>query len=208
MPLVYPLDMRSMLVDAGVKFRRPQFRLERRIATAALQNVLQVMETSPAAWRATWRTLPLKHAEASRVQAFVDALSGARRFLATDTYRPNPAAHLAGSGLPGATFTIQAVSPTRLTLLASGLTMSPGDLVGIEKGGRYALFRVLEAATSSGGSIAFDVAPSIPSHFAAGDICRVQRPVCLMLLDPSSPASLSDGMNHVEWTFSGVQAVQ
>ncbi len=208
MPLSYPLDMRSMLVDAGVQFRRPILRLQRRIATAALPNVLQVMETSPAAWRATWRTMPLKHAQASRVEAFVDALSGARRFLGTDTYRPNPAAHLAGAGLPAATFTIVAISATRLTLAATGLTMSPGDFVGIEKSGRYGLFRVLEAATASGGTIAFDVAPAVPSHFTAGDICRVQRPVCLMLLDPSSPPAMSDGQNHVEWTFSGVQAAQ
>jgi hypothetical protein len=208
MALSYPLDMRTMLVDAGVTFRRPVFRLERRIATASLPNVLQVMETSPAAWRATWRTAPLTHVQAGRVQAFVDALSGARRFLGTDTFRPNPAAHLAGAGLASATFPIVNVTPGRLTLSATGLTLSPGDLVGLERSGKYGLFRVLEAATASGGVIAFDVAPSVPSHFVAGDICRVQRPVCLMLLDPSSPAAASDLMNRVEWSFSAVQAAQ
>jgi hypothetical protein len=209
--LSYPLDMRTMLWDAGIRFHRPVWRLEPRIATAALPGGLQVLETGPAIWRATWRTTPLRHTEAGIVEAFLEALAGAKRFLAFDPFRPWPAAHLAGAGLSGAqTFNLSAATPSRITLSgAAGLTLRTGDRVGLQEASgdpRYALLRVLETATAAGGSLAVDVAPQVPAHFGSGDVVRIYRPVCPMILDPSGAPSFDDRMNRVEWTFSGVQA--
>jgi hypothetical protein len=212
MPLAYPLDLRT-LADTGIVFRRPVFTLEKRIAVAALPQTSEVMEIAPAAWRASFRTVALDHLQEGRVMAFLEALAGAKRFLAHDMAKPWPVAHLAGAGLAGPTLTVSALTPSRVALTgATGLTLTAGDRIGLEKASgapRHALFRVLETTTAGGGGIAFDVAPMIPSWFAVGDVCRLHRPVCPMILDPGQQlAPPADLLNRVEVAFSAIQAAQ
>ena len=212
MPLTYPLDLRA-LADSGVGFRRPVFTLEKRIAVARLPASTEVMELAPAAWRAAFRTLPLDHLQEGRAMAFLEALAGAKRFLAYDMQRPWPAAHLRGVGLISQTFIVNGLAANRISIGGAGdMTLTAGDRIGLEKASgapRYGYFRVLETATAFAGDLGFDVAPAVPSWFALGDVCRVYRPVCQMILDPAQqlPAP-QDLLNRVEISFNAIEALQ
>ena len=211
MPLTFPLDLRS-LWDEGIRFHRPKFGLVSRVATAQLPGGLQTVETAPAQWRATWRTVPLEWRDANKVHAFLDALGGARRFLGYDTFRPWPSAHLAGAGGISATYTASVTTGNRITISgAAGLTIRRGDHLGFENAAvsptRRCLLRAVEDVTAVAGVLTVEVSPSINTLFATGSFTlRVYRPAVTMILDPTAPPDSTDLVNRTEFSFSGVQA--
>jgi hypothetical protein len=212
MALTFPLDLRA-LADEGTAFHRPEFRLVPRVAMARLPTAIQTIETAPAVWRVTYRTKPMMWRQASRVQAFLDALGGGKRFLAYDTFRPWPHAHIAGVGGVTTTYTASKVAGQNAIAIAgaSALTIRRGDILGFENTAaspaRYCLMRVLEDAVAVSGVVTVQVSPQISQHFTSGSFTlRINRPVIPMILDPESPYQMTDLTSRVEFTFSGIQA--
>jgi hypothetical protein len=182
MAITYPRDIRT-LVDAGIPFSRQQFSLVSRVASAQLPNRLQVMETSPKTWRCALSTSLLSLEKMRMVEAFLDSLGGAKSVLVSNLKFPSPAS----SGLP-ATTSISGLSGNSITLsLTTGLIVTQGDMIGLEQSGKFGLFRALETVTSASGSASVAVSPQPNLLFTTGATARLSRPVCEMILDPSSP---------------------
>lgn len=212
MALTFPLDLRA-LSDSGIGFHRPEFRLVPRLSVVNLPSATQAIELAPAKWMATYRTRPLIWRSASRMQGFLDALGGARQFLAYDTFRPWPHAHLAGSGGVSTTYTASKVSGQNAIAITgtSSLSIRYSDLLGLENLSssppRYCLVRALEDASAVGGVLTVQVSPQISNYFASGNFTvRINRPVIPMILDPQRPYQMTDLISRVEFSFSAVQA--
>ena len=205
MALSFPLDLRT----SGVVLRRVDFALSRSISMARLPVGLQVMETATPFWRAAITCRPERELGRRRAVAFVDALAGAGTFLCYSPVQCWPAAH-PGGALSGWSDALGVTATTATTITAvgapSGLRMRPGDLVGVEKSGKYGLFRVLADAAPAGGAITLQVTPRVPS-FLAGGILTLRRPVCEMILDPNVVPSMGDGFSASPVTFAGIQKV-
>lgn len=208
MALAFPLDLRS----SGIRLARVAFSLSRSIATAKLPAGMQVMETGVAVWRAQIQCRPEREYGRRRAAAFVHALSGAGSFLCYSPAECWPAAH-PGGAIAGAwsdTLTVSSLSETTITAGPpdAALRLRAGDLVGLEGGGHYDLYRVVADATPLGAAITLQVAPRIAvSLFAGGATLRLHRPVCEMILDPTSEPDMGDGLSMAPVSFSAVQKV-
>lgn len=207
MALTYPLDLRS----AGLSLRHVIFSLSRSVATAKLPAGLQAMETGPAIWRAAISVRPEREYGRRRAVAFVDALAGTGTALIFSPAQCWPAAHPGGaiSGTWYATQTLTSRTETSFVATVSNpnLRLRAGDLVGLEQAGRHGLFRVLADAAPVGSAITLQVAPRIPSFFTAGATVRLEKPVCEMMLDPTTEANVGDGLTMEPVSFSMIQKV-
>lgn len=205
MALTFPIDLRT----SGLRLQRVTFSLARSVATAKLPTGAQVMETGVAIWRASITLRPEREHGRRRAAAFIDALSGTGTFLCFSPAQCWPAAH-PGGVLTGwhDTLVVAATTATTITATgaASGLRLRAGDLVGIERLGKYGLFRVLADAAPAAGTITLQVAPRVPS-FLAGGTLRLKQPVCEMVRDPSSEADMGDGLSMSPVSFQAIQKV-
>jgi hypothetical protein len=207
MTVTYPRDLRLLepLLDFAAE---PTLR--RRVASANLPGGLQVMETGTPLWTGSWRTKPLKQFDRRPVEAFIDSLAGARSFLAYWPSKCWPAAHPGGAIISGAwadTLAVTAVTATSIAATAPNpqLRLRAGDLVGLEQSGRFGLYRVLLDAQPAAGSITLHITPRPAiGVFGSGAVLRLNRPVCEMILDPSTPPDMGGGF-MAALSFSGVQ---
>jgi hypothetical protein len=182
MPLVYPLDLRT-IVDSGVPPIAPSsFNLRVSAATARLPAITQVMEVAPRIWVAEYTLQARNPAQQRQIGAFLSALGGPLQFLGfhpghlrpMDSLLPDTASALA---FTGNTITIS---------IASGRVVTAGDMIGVEQGGRYGLYRALETVTAAAAAATVQVAPTIhPGAFTPGAAVRFTRPVARMILDPA-----------------------
>jgi hypothetical protein len=159
------------------------------------------METAPPVWVAEYTTAPLDRDLYDETVGFLDSIGGAKGFLAIDPAHTRPR-------WPGApeTTTVSALAPARITIvLATGLKISAGDLIGLEEGGKYGLFRSVETVTASSNSAAFDVHGPIPAHFTTSAAVRLTNPVCEMILDPSSPPDYQGISEPTAISFKAIQ---
>lgn len=207
MALIYPLDLRT----SGLRLQRVTFALARSIATAKLPTGLQVMETGVAIWKASILCRPEHEYGRRRAAAFVEALSGTGSFLCFSPAQCWPAAHPGGAitGTWADTLSVTAVSPISVTAAApnAALRLRIGDLVGLQQGGRYGLFRVQQDAQPVASALVLTVTPRIPSFFTAGAVLRLHRPVCEMVLDPASEPDMGDGLTMAPVAWQAVQKV-
>lgn len=207
MALTYPLDLRS----SGLRLRRVSFTLSRSVATAKLPTGLQAMETGVAIWRAQVSVRPEREYGRRRAAAFVDALSGTGTALIYSPAQCWPARHPGGAidGAWVATQIVTARTETSFTMTVANpnLRITAGDLLGLEQGGRYGLFRALADAAPVGNAMTVHVAPRLPSFFGNGATVRLEKPVCEMMLDPMTEPSLGDGLGMDPVSFGMVQKV-
>lgn len=171
-------------------------------------------------WNLTATSRTLKPNELDFWRARLETLDeGKRPFYGYSLSRCYPIAYPNGAWPTGGSFdgvsaTIASLGDDNksmtLTGLPSGFALAVGDMFSFEYTSqpRYALHRVQEAATASSGGTtgAFEVRPFIQAGAAVGDVVRVYRPRCLMMLVPgsiTSTADLSTGFGTV--TFQGVQ---
>lgn len=207
MALSFPRDLRT----SGIVLRSVRFTLARSIATAKLPAGLQAMETGVAVWKASIQCRPEHEHGRRRAAAFVDALSGTGTFLCYSPAECWPAAH-PGGAIDGAwsdTLDVTMIATTAVLAAApnANLQIRPGDMVGLEESGRYGLFRALADAAPDAGILAIEVAPRIPSFFTTAAVLRLYRPVCEMILDPTSEPDLGEGLTLAPVSWQAIQKV-
>lgn len=159
----------------------------------------QYREVANARWRGSWttksyaRTSTAHRLERAAWEAWLDTLrGGSKRFLGYDAWRKHPVGYPGGSGLGawGGTASVTAVSAFALSFsgVASGMTVRPGDLVGLVQSSKYSLHTIVEQKTASGTTLSgVAVEPAINTTlFTTSATANFIAPKCEMMLIPNS----------------------
>lgn len=158
--------------------------------------VVNRTQTIDPAWRAVITSGLLENEMRSIWSAWKKSLRGLKTFVAYDLQRPTPRAYPAATA-PGqisagwsGTATVTAVGAVGaagalgLSGLPSGYQAKVGDRVGLEQGGRYGYYEILEDNTAAGGAIVLTVAPFLHTTvFTTAAVARLWRPKCQFVLD-------------------------
>ena len=145
-------------------------------------------------WRGRLNLVPRTHADAQAIEALVSVLKrpGAS-FLARDPRRVGPKLDPTGSTLGASTVQINSLNVDNRQISLKGLpaayVISVGDMLSFTYGSsptRYALHRVVEAATANGSGVTpqFEVTPLIRSGAAVDATVTLVKPVCKAVLLP------------------------
>jgi hypothetical protein len=143
-------------------------------------------------WRGTLNLVPRTHADAQAIEALVSVLKRpGSSFLARDPRRVGPKLDPTGSTLGANTVQINSLNVDNRQLSLKGLpasyVISVGDMLSFTYGSsptRYALHRVVEAATANGSGVTpeFEVTPLIRSGAAVDATVTLVKPVCKAVL--------------------------
>lgn len=145
-------------------------------------------------WRGRLNLVPRTHADAQAIEALVSVLKrpGAS-FLARDPRRVGPKLDPTGSTLGASTVQINSLNVDNRQISLKGLpaayVISVGDMLSFTYGSsptRYALHRVVEAATANGSGVTpqFEVTPLIRAGAAVDATVTLVKPVCKAVLLP------------------------
>lgn len=198
------------------RFAAVDFELDEAVSQNILDNGgIQARQFADPLWRATFTTVELYPADpAARKEiglwrAWWASLRGAMPFYAYDPSVRYPANHPGGAGLGGwgGLGGVSAIAAHSLTAsgVNSGLTVEPGDYVSLSESGRRALFRITEAASASGSSIALSVEPHINlALYSTSAISAFVMPTCIMVPVPGS-FHAPQGTKPAPIRFQGVQ---
>ena len=169
------------------------FQLQQRVETSrSASGVTRVREVGPALWVAECTTVPLRHADAARVEALLDTLDGgARAVLLTDVRHPRPAT---ATDEPLTGVQIHSVDladgTLRLKGLPAGFVLTPGDYLAFNFGAgpSRALHRVVEGVTADGSGVtpAFAVRPYPRVGTSVDAAVSLRDPAGLFALVPDS----------------------
>lgn len=209
---VYPLP--------AVPFASRRADLVRVVATTPFRDGGgQVVELGTARWRIELTTNGLKEREFGLVEAWWDRLRGGLNgFYGTDPGRPYPIDYGAGllsltraaGGAFDGTATVTGLGAYTISLatLPAGLTLKPGDYVGLIEGDLRGLYRLVTAVTANGsGAVTVTVEPEVLTNlFTTAATANLAQPVCVMQPDLSVWRAARTGMRS-PITFGGVQRV-
>lgn len=196
-----------MILPCGLKLLQTRFDLARSVQRTPLRGGGGLaIDHAPARWSAAFATpAELRRAEIDPVVALVDSLRGGLvRVEVSDWLRKYPRAHGAavldlarfgGGAFDGsASVTALTAHTAALSGLPVGLTLSPGDMIGLVAGTVRTLHRIGAAATASAaGTATVTVEPMIPTAALADPVsAALVAPTCLMILaeDPETSRDL------------------
>ncbi len=207
------------------RFVEVDFRLGRRQSAGLTEGGRDfVVDRGRPQWRASWKTPPLKPAEAGQWQAWGHSLRGpARTFLAYDPGREYPLSYMpqgwgsrtrAGGGAFDGTATVTAISTNRdevsLGTLFVGLVLSPGDYISIAQSGNVSLHQVLASFTADGsGNIGpVWIEPEIPVAITGGTATLWRACAKFRLVAPlAMPQNAKGGYRQAEASFTAVSVL-
>jgi hypothetical protein len=150
------------------------------------------------AWTIRFTTVPLRESELATLSAWVVSLrQGLKSALVQQNVTCRPLAHsdpanAAPAQTAGTLASVTNGNVLAVTGVASGLVLGAGDLVGLERSGKYGLCRVTDVS-GTGTTRTITVEPPPRSYVAqAGTTVRFENPKLVMRLAPDS-WSLADG---------------
>ena len=194
MPIVFPLVATSFAdLLLCQSFRWTLSRFVESSGTALGQVITN--EIAAPKWRAELELISLRHADAAKLQALIEAIGVAGTFYLHNPAHPGPRLDLAGTVLGGASVTIGTVGATNKTLalvgLPAGYVLSVGDMLSFSFGSnptRRALHRVVEAATANGSGATgnFEVRPFLKAGVSDGLAVTLVKPSAKMMIEPGS----------------------
>lgn len=186
------------------------FALQDNVASSASARGLVINRTRvfDRTWTLRAKTRPLDRVQRAKWSAWRNDLGGLNDFLAYDVTLSAPLAYPAaltaadvGAGWDG-TATVTSVGLSGL-LGVAGLPASyramPGDRVGLEQGGYYGYYEVLDEGIAVAGALTLRVAPLLHGVFTTAATARLWRPKCKFALagkswteaGPVSPSPIS-----------------
>ncbi|TPN79961.1 hypothetical protein [Mesorhizobium sp. B1-1-2] len=168
-------------------------------------NLSQVVDPT---WKATIQTRVRKHFDPQQAvwSAWKNSLRGLKSFVAYDLARPRPLAYpnaaastdIAAGWDGTATVTSLGLSGALgLSALPTAYQAMVGDRVGLEEGGHFGYYEVLENKTAVAGVATLTVVPFLHTTiFTTAAVARLWRPKCQFILDWNSwsaPATTQSG---------------
>lgn len=181
-----------------VKWGSAKLHLENPVAAArAVSAPVTFTQRGDPYWVASLRTAWLSRGEAQEVEAWWLSLrEGLRNCLFRHPHIAAPIAHKPSDAAALDTGVITAV-PQRDTLsvgsLSAGLTLRPGDAIGIENAGKFAFARVADVSGSGASRTLTVEPPPLASVAVVGALVRFIRPAILMRPVPQSFQTESSG---------------
>jgi hypothetical protein len=182
---------------------------------SARGNVIKISQVNDPVWKGTFVTGILERDKHAIWSAWRKSLRSSRTFVAFDVRKKTPRAYptavvpgdilalwdgtcdVASIGLSGA------LELEGLPLAA--YQFKAGDRIGLEEGGKYGYYEVLEDVTAASFEATVTVAPFLhDTLFTVAAVCRLWRPVCQFILDQSS-WSEQGTVEKTPISFNGVQ---
>lgn len=186
MAVTYPRQLPS-----GIKFRPSRFNLLRPIVASpsgkAKMNYTMVDDD---AWQIEFQTFGLKESDLGVIEAWVLSLKGGlKTALIQQTALCYPIAHTGSASRAPANDTgvVGSIAGNVVTIndVATGLVLTPGDIIGFSQSGKYGLGRVTDA-TGTGTSRTVTLEPAPRPYITVGAMVTFAQPKLLMRLVPSS----------------------
>lgn len=199
------------LLPAGIDFRHARFFLEESVAASPSNGMLNYTQVADAVWRIDFTTVPLRDSEFPIIDAWWKSLRGGlRSALVTQNVTCRPLAHAAAANAAPAQDTgllggISNGNVLALTSVSATLVLGAGDLVGLEKAGKYSLGRITDVS-GSGTARSITVEPPPRGYTGVGSLVRFENPMLIMRPVPKS-WSVTDGALPVV-SFSLVESPQ
>lgn len=194
-----------------IRFRHARFMLEDNVAASPSNGMINYTQTADAVWRIDFVTVPLRDSQFPVIDAWWKSLRGGlRSALVTQNVTCRPLAHAATANAAPAQDTGVLDSITNSNVLAvssvsADLVLAPGDLVGLEKSGKYSLGRITDAS-GTGTSRSITVEPPPRGYTDAGSLVRFERPKLVMRPVPKSWSVTADAMPVVSFSMVEVPA--
>lgn len=196
MALTEPLDLLTDFpgwsTDFALKTRQEQSR--------HASGRTRVKDFGTPLWTATWQSRPLSRRQLDGWRARIEnAMVTQMTFVAWSFSRCRPMAHQGSGTLP--TGELHAIGDDDKTVRVAdlvGIQISVGDMLRIGNG----LYRVLEPATGNPTPL-FTVSPHLWPGTATGQDVIIEKPWCLMTVDPgslSAPADPGTGRGTISFT--------
>lgn len=166
------------------------------MSPSAKGQFVNISQVNDPVWKGEFKTGILEHQDQAIWSAWKKSLGGVRQFVAYDVRRSRPYAYPNANastdidaGWDG-TATVEdlgASGALELSDLPTTYQFKVGDRVGLEAGGYYGYYEVLEDATAVAGAVTITVTPFLHTTlFTTSAVCRVWRPLCQFILDPAS----------------------
>ncbi|WP_196258563.1 hypothetical protein [Pelagibacterium limicola] len=201
MALTEPLDLLTGFPGWAVSFNLVARQEQSRHASGRTR----VKDLGQPIWRAAWVSRPLRANALDHWRARIEhAMVSQMAFTAWQPSRCRPIAHSGTGSLPAGT--LHTIGDDNKTVRLSGLTgiaLSIGDMVRIGSG----LYRVLEAASGDPTAL-FTIEPHLWPGTATGQAVVINKPWCLMTVDPgslSAPADPRTGRGSISFTATEVR---
>lgn len=201
MAITFPREL-----PAGIRFRHARFMLEENVAAAPSNGMVNYTQFADPVWRIDFRTVPLRDSEFPILDAWYKSLRGGLRgALVTQNVTCRPLAHAdpanaAPAQDTGVVSSIADGNVLTVTSVSAALVLAAGDLIGLEKSGKYSLGRVTEVS-GSGTSRAIMVEPPPRGYTDAGSVVRFDRPMLVMRPVPKSWSVTDDVMPVVSFSL-------
>ncbi|MGJ8570424.1 MAG: hypothetical protein ACSHXI_06975 [Hoeflea sp.] len=173
-----------------IEFHVTRFEPERAVAASRSRNrVGNHSQVADPAWVVELTSLPLRYAGRMKTEAWVQSLRGGlRTALYWHRLSCYPAAHPGDGGVavdPGNLVSVADGNVLSVNSVNAGLTLTPGDLIGIEATHR-AVGMVTEVS-GTGTSRSITIEPEPPTDVAVpGAVIRFVKPTLVMRLVPGS----------------------
>lgn len=175
---------------------------------------LNLTQVNDPVWKGTFVTPILERDVRPIWSAWRKTLRGGlKTFIAYDVRNATPFAYPTakvptdvGGGWSGlATVTAIGASSISLSALPSTYQAKVGDRIGLEQSGFYGYYEIVEDVTASGGVATVNVVPFIHTGiFTTSAVCRVWRPNCQFMIDPSSYSEMGT-VENTPISFAGFQ---
>lgn len=186
MAITFPRELPS-----GIRFRHARFVLEDNVAASPSNGMVNYTQFADPVWRIDFATVPLRESEYATIASWWQSLRGGlRAVLVTQNVTCRPLAHAATENAApaqdtGVVDSIESGNVLSVSNVSSDLVLTAGDLIGLEKDGKYSLGRVTEAS-GSGTSRSITVEPPPRSYTGAGSVVRFEKPKLVMRPVPKS----------------------
>lgn len=192
MAITFPRELPS-----GIRFRHARFMLEDNVAASPSNGMVNYTQYADPVWRIDFTTVPLRESEFPVIDAWWKSLRGGlKAALVTQNVTCRPLAHAAEANAAPAQDTgvldsIANGNVLTVSSVSSSLVIAPGDLIGLEKSGKYSLGRITDVS-GAGTSRTITVEPPPRGYTDAGSVVRFEKPKLIMRPVPKS-WSVTDG---------------
>jgi hypothetical protein len=142
------------------------------------QRAISFVETADPFWEIPMRTIPLDAFDLARVEAFREVTrQGRNTVLYTPKHVCLPQAYWGNPDAPAlanpGSVIVASGNSLSFNTVDNGLTLMPGDLIGLESVGDYrAMGRIITGGVAAGGAMSVTVEPPIPPYIAVGAMVR------------------------------------
>lgn len=219
MAITYPRDMPDPPLVRQGSFQLKHMQL-RRMTRSGLAEVANV---GPSLWAADIQTVPLSEAQAGVWRSIIDSLRGGlQQIKIWPTRRRYPLAYpdgwgslqiAGGGGAFAGQGALDVVGANNDTVTLSGLpdafSLQAGDFLAFDyDSGKRALHRVVESAVAdSSGVGTWSVEPFVRPGWVAATAVDLEKPYCLMVIDPDSVGDQTAINRTTVISFSALQTI-